>query len=47
MPVEDAGGGRFQWRDGPVLAGLKAGSWILFDEVSKFYPIKLSNIYIL
>ena len=25
---------RFAWRDGPMLKALKAGDWILLDEVS-------------
>lgn len=26
----------FAWRDGPFLKALKAGHWILLDEVTKF-----------
>ena len=34
LPVEGAEGGVFAWRDGPLLQALKAGSWIILDEVS-------------
>ena len=33
MPVEGAEGGMFAWRDGPLLQALKAGHWIVLDEV--------------
>ena len=33
LPVEGAEGGVFAWRDGPLLQALKAGSWIVLDEV--------------
>ncbi|KAH3728958.1 hypothetical protein DPMN_054921 [Dreissena polymorpha] len=33
LPVEGAEGGRFAWRDGPLLQALKAGSWVVLDEV--------------
>ena len=33
LPVEGAEGGRFAWRDGPFLQALKAGHWIVLDEV--------------
>lgn len=33
LPVEGGKGGEFAWRDGPLLAGLKAGHWIVLDEV--------------
>lgn len=33
LPVEGGRGGEFAWRDGPLLAGLKAGHWIVLDEV--------------
>lgn len=31
--MEGGKGGEFAWRDGPLLAGLKAGHWIVLDEV--------------
>ncbi|XP_076336290.1 midasin isoform X2 [Tachypleus tridentatus] len=34
LPVEDGKGGQFQWRDGPLLQALKAGQWILLDELN-------------
>lgn len=34
LPVEGGKGGEFAWRDGPLLAALKAGHWIVLDEVS-------------
>ncbi|OXB54358.1 hypothetical protein ASZ78_011040, partial [Callipepla squamata] len=33
LPVEGGRGGEFAWRDGPLLAALKAGHWIVLDEV--------------
>ncbi|OWK63460.1 Midasin [Lonchura striata] len=33
LPVEGGKGGEFAWRDGPLLAALKAGHWIVLDEV--------------
>lgn len=35
LPVEGSEGGTFAWRDGPLLQALKAGSWIVLDEVSE------------
>lgn len=37
LPVEGGKGGEFAWRDGPLLAALKAGHWIVLDEVSFEY----------
>lgn len=34
LPVEDGKGGQFDWRDGPFLRALKAGHWILLDELN-------------
>ena len=34
LPVEGGKSVRFAWRDGPLLRALKAGDWILLDEVS-------------
>lgn len=34
LPVEGEEGGHFAWRDGPFLQALKAGHWVVFDEVS-------------
>lgn len=33
LPVEGGVGGQFAWRDGPFLQALKAGHWIVLDEV--------------
>lgn len=33
LPVEGGKGGEFAWRDGPLLAALKAGHWVVLDEV--------------
>lgn len=37
LPVEGGKGGEFAWRDGPLLAALKAGHWIVLDEVSSVF----------
>lgn len=34
LPVEGSEGGRFAWRDGPLLQALKHQSWILLDELN-------------
>lgn len=36
LPVEGGAGGTFAWCDGPFLQALKAGHWVVFDEVSCF-----------
>ncbi|KAJ1058574.1 hypothetical protein K5549_008694 [Capra hircus] len=34
LPVEGGKGGEFAWRDGPLLAALKAGHWVVLDELN-------------
>ncbi|XP_064629159.1 midasin-like [Lineus longissimus] len=34
LPVEGGEGGQFAWRDGPLLKALKAGHWIVLDELN-------------
>ncbi|XP_067207005.1 midasin [Linepithema humile] len=34
LPVENGKGGEFAWRDGPFLRALRAGHWILLDELN-------------
>lgn len=34
LPVEGGKGGQFAWRDGPFLRALRAGHWILLDELN-------------
>uniref|UniRef100_A0A8C0HJP3 Midasin n=1 Tax=Chelonoidis abingdonii TaxID=106734 RepID=A0A8C0HJP3_CHEAB len=34
LPVEGGKGGEFAWRDGPLLAALKGGHWIVLDELN-------------
>ncbi|XP_043500763.1 midasin [Polistes fuscatus] len=34
LPVEGGQGGEFSWRDGPFLRALKAGDWIVLDELN-------------
>lgn len=36
LPVEGAETAEFAWRDGSLLQALRAGHWILLDEVSYF-----------
>ena len=33
LPLEGGEAGQFVWRDGPLLKALKAGHWIVLDEV--------------
>lgn len=44
LPVEGGKGGEFAWRDGPLLAALKAGHWIVLDEV---ISITTSHFYLM
>lgn len=34
LPVEGGAAGRFEWRDGALLQALKAGDWVLLDEMN-------------
>ena len=34
LPVEGGQGGQFAWRDGPLLQALKAGHWVVLDELN-------------
>ncbi|XP_040203696.1 LOW QUALITY PROTEIN: midasin [Rana temporaria] len=34
LPIEGGKGGEFAWRDGPFLSALKAGHWIVLDELN-------------
>ncbi|XP_043927744.1 midasin [Protopterus annectens] len=34
LPVEGGKGGEFAWHDGPLLAALKSGHWIMLDELN-------------
>ncbi|KAM9782721.1 LOW QUALITY PROTEIN: midasin [Neosynchiropus ocellatus] len=34
LPVEGGQGGEFAWQDGPLLAALKAGHWVVLDELN-------------
>lgn len=51
LPVEGGKGGEFAWRDGPFLAALKAGHWIVLDEVgsdilyTSFYDLEPLFVY--
>lgn len=47
LPVEGGKGGEFAWRDGPLLAALKAGHWVVLDEVkSSPYFLNTANGYV-
>ncbi|XP_073672706.1 midasin [Garra rufa] len=41
LPVEGGKGGEFAWRDGPLLAGLKAGHWIVLDETTYMSKLQM------
>lgn len=46
LPVEGGKGGEFAWRDGPLLAALKAGHWVLLDEVdSDIFTVLYTSFY--
>lgn len=45
LPVEGGKGGEFAWRDGPLLAALKAGHWVVLDEVKTGVLIFLDGLY--
>jgi midasin (ATPase involved in ribosome maturation) len=47
LPVEGGDGGQFAWRDGPFLQALKAGHWILLDEVNVCLQIHCFDLHIL
>ncbi|KAK8382570.1 hypothetical protein O3P69_015426 [Scylla paramamosain] len=34
LPVEGGKGGKFAWRDGPLLQALREGSWVVLDELN-------------
>ena len=34
LPLESGLPGEFAWADGPLLAALKAGDWVLLDELN-------------
>lgn len=38
--MEGGKGGEFAWRDGPLLAALKAGHWVVLDEVGTTSHLK-------
>ena len=45
LPVEGGKGGEFAWRDGPFLKALKAGHWIVLDEVNiSKYMLHISSV---
>ena len=34
LPIEDGQAGQFEWRDGALLQALRAGDWVLLDEMN-------------
>jgi hypothetical protein len=34
LPAEGGAAGAFAWSDGPLLAALRAGNWVLLDELN-------------
>ena len=34
LPIEGGQGGRFEWKDGPLLVALKEGHWVILDELN-------------
>ncbi len=44
LPVEGGRGGEFAWRDGPFLKALKAGQWVVLDEVGLNFNLHFSII---
>ena len=34
LPVEGSKSGEFSWRDAPSLSAMKAGHWVLLDEIN-------------
>lgn len=47
LPVEGGKGGEFAWRDGPLLAALKAGHWVVLDEVRINSTVLYTGFYAL
>ena len=45
LPVEGGEGGQFAWRDGPLLQALKAGAWVVLDEVCILRSSILFNLW--
>ena len=44
LPVEGGLPAEFAWADGPLLAALKAGDWVLLDELNLagIYPFHVA-----
>ena len=43
LPVEGGKSGEFAWRDGPFLAALRSGDWIVLDEVLHWHTLLIHN----
>ena len=44
LPVEGGEAGQFVWRDGPLLKALRAGHWVVLDEVLSWRYYHLNGL---
>ena len=44
LPVNGSAPGQFTWSDGPLLRALRAGEWVILDEINlagAFLPVQV------